>query len=108
MQRAAGTASIMRHVDPAAMLAHMDQDLLQRWRVVRDSLYQDKQRLRRFVRALWAVGIIFGFSFLYRRRKQIAASIRGGVYPHVRLLLALHADLRSPCRKGGLAVFRIG
>ena len=45
------------------------------------ALSQDKQRVRRLLRALWAVGLVLGLGFLHRRRRQIAASIRGGPRP---------------------------
>jgi len=53
--------------------------LMWRWRVWLGSFRLETQRLRRFVRTLWAFGIVFGVGFLYRHRKKIAASVRGGL-----------------------------
>jgi hypothetical protein len=52
--------------------------LLQRWRVLLLWLHRDRDRLRRFVRALWAVGFAFGVGLLYRHRKRLATSLRRG------------------------------
>jgi len=53
--------------------------LMWRWRVWLGSFRLETHRLRQFVRTLWAFGIVFGVGFLYRHRKKIAASIRGGL-----------------------------
>ncbi len=69
----------LRRAGGVQVLEQMGRELLQRWRAVLLTLHRDRHRLRRLVRALWAVGIVFGLGFLYRHRKQIAASVRGGL-----------------------------
>ena len=70
--------ALQRVVGVQVLLEQKGRELLQRWRAVLLTLHRDRHRLRRLVRALWAVGIVFGLGFLYRHRKQIAASVRGG------------------------------
>jgi hypothetical protein len=74
-------SAIMPPIDRLAALEATGRELMERWRTLQDSLAvvaHDKQRVRRFLRALWAVALVFGLGFLHRRRRQLAASIRGG------------------------------
>ena len=68
----------MRVAPSVATAGTMASQLLQGWRDILMALRHDKHRLQRFLRVLWAVGLVFGLGFLYRKRKQIAASMRGG------------------------------
>ena len=70
---------MLQPVNGMAVVQVIIYELLQRARLQLLLFQQDKHRLRRLMRALCAVGIVFGFSFLYRNRKKIAASIRGGL-----------------------------
>ena len=68
-------------MDRLAALEATGSELVERWRTLQDSLAvvaQDRQRVRKLLRALWAIGLVLGLGFLHRRRKQLAASIRGG------------------------------
>ena len=75
-------SAIMPPIDRLAALETTGRELMERWRTLQDSLAvvaHDKQRVRRFLRAFWAVALVFGLGFLHRRRRQLAASIRGGL-----------------------------
>ena len=66
-------------VDVVAVAAVVRRELERRWRVLLEvarEASRDRNRLQRLVRVVWAVAVVFGVGFVYRRRKQIVGAVR--------------------------------
>ena len=66
-------------MDVVAVAAVVRRELERRWRVLLEvarEASRDRNRLQRLVRVVWAVAVVFGVGFVYRRRKQIVGAVR--------------------------------
>ena len=66
-------------MDVVAVAAVVRRELERRWRVLLEvarEASRDRSRLQRLVRVFWAVAVVFGVGFVYRRRKQIVGAVR--------------------------------